>query len=217
MSANDIERAPEPLGAKATDPDPRLVWRNERARLGGYLPGVEFDELQVAVLNAVADTMIPSGGGFPAPSEIGVVNFCARYVTPSDHELKYFPLAAEETFKRSVDGLGQEFVDASASERTETIKSLEEGDEGEQEFFTQLRALVYYGYYSSPVVTEAIRQHLPAARDYHGPPQPYGYVGKVEPWPEGAFDDPTGSYIETEDIVLIDIPDDIKAEYGVKS
>ena len=216
MSANDIEAAPEPFGAKATDPDPRLVWRNERARLGGYLPGVEFDERQVAVLNAVADTMIPAGGGFPAPSEVEVVNFCARYVTPADHELKYFPLAAEETFKRRLADLGQEFVDGSASARAERIRSLEEGDEGEQELFTQLRALVYYGYYSSPVVTEAIRRNLPAAHDYHGPPQPYGYVGKVEPWPEGAFDDPEGSYIETEDIVLIDIPDDIKAEYGVK-
>lgn len=216
MSANDIESAPEPLGAKATDPDPRLVWRNEKARLGGYLPGVEFDEKQVAVLNAVADTMIPPGGGFPAPSEVEIVNFCARYVTPSDHECKYFPLAAEETFKQRVNGLGQEFVDASTSERTATIKALEDGDEDEQEFFTALRALVYYGYYSSPVVTEAIRQNLPAAHDYHGPPQPYGYVGKVEPWPEGAFDNPNGGYIATEDIVLIDIPDDIKAEYGVK-
>ena len=216
MSANDIESAPEPMGAKATDPDPRLVWRNEKARLGGYLPATEFNDLQVAVLNAVADTMIPPGGGFPAPSEVEVVNFCARYVTPEDRELKYFPLAAEVTFKQSVEGLGQAFVDASPGERSEKIKALENGGEDEQEFFTQLRALVYYGYYSSPVVTEAIRQNLPAAHDYHGPPQPYGYVGKVEPWPEGAFDDPAGSYIATEDIVLIDIPDDIKAEYGVK-
>ena len=60
-----------------------------------------------------------------------------------------------------------------------------------------------------------IRLTSDAASDYHGPPQPYGYYGKVEPWPEGAFDNPVGSYIETEDVVRIDIPEDIKAEYGV--
>ena len=216
MSANDIQTGPEPFGAKQTDPDPRLTWRNERARLGGYLPGIEFSDLQVAVLCAAADTMIPSGNGFPAPSEVEIVNFCARYVTPADHELKFFPLAAEAEFKAQVDELGQAFVDGSASERTERLTALEDADTEDGGFFTQLRALVYYGYYASPVVTEAIRQNLPAARDYHGPPQPYGYLGKVEPWPEGAWENPNGGYLATEDIVRIDIPDDIKAEYGVE-
>ena len=79
----------------------------------------------------------------------------------------------------------------------------------------QLRALSYYGYYARPEVTLAINRTSDAARDYHGPPQPYGYVGKVEPWPEGALDDPVGKFLATEDIVRIEIPEDIKAEYGV--
>ena len=215
MSANQVESAPEPLGAKATAPDPRATWRDERARLGGYVPAVEFSELQVAVLEAAADTMIPAGGGFPAPSEVEVVNFVSRYVTPRNRPLKYFPLAAEDDFKRSLDALGRQFVDGSSSERSEAIKALENDDTEGDGFFTQLRALVYYGYYSSPVVTEAIRQNLPAGRDYHGPPQPYGYAGKVEPWPEDALDHPRGGYIATGDVAPVDIPDDIKAEYGV--
>jgi hypothetical protein len=211
----ELEEAPEPMGAKATEPDPRFEWREERARLGGYQPPVEFSELQTAVLNAVADTIIPPGGNFPAPSEVEVVEFMGRYVTPADREVKYFPLAAEETFKSDVESLGQEFLDAPADERTERLQALEDGEGSQVDFFDQLRALTYYGYYRSPVVVEAIRQNLPAGADYNGPPQPYGYAGSVEPWPEETPDHGRGSYVETEDVVRVDIPDDLKAEYGV--
>ena len=35
-----------------------------------------------------------------------------------------------------------------------------------------------------PVVTQAINRNLPAGRDYHGPPLPYGYLQTTEPWDE---------------------------------
>ncbi len=210
-----VETAPEPFGAKATDPDPRLQWREDKAQLGGFNPPVRFNDAQAAVINAIAETMIPAAGTFPAASDVEIVDFYGRYVTPDSRPLKYFPLAAEMDFKQRLDGLGETFVDASASERSETLKSLETGDEDAQAFFVQLRALTYYGYYSRPEVTLQIRLTSDAADDYHGPPQPYGYLGQVEPWPEGAFDNPVGSYLETEDVVRIDIPEDIKAEYGV--
>ena len=214
-SVDGIEVAPEPFGAKATDPDPRLVWREDKATLGGFNPPVRFSDGQAEIINAIADTLIPAANTFPAPSEIEIVDFFGRYVTPEDRPLKYFPLAGERDFKARLDGLGQAFVDASSDERVETLRGLEQGDEDDQAFFAQLRALSYYGYYARPEVTLAIQRTSDAAGDYHGPPQPYGYLGKVEPWPEGAFDNPVGGYLATEAIERIDIPDDIKAEYGV--
>ncbi|MBV9819549.1 MAG: gluconate 2-dehydrogenase subunit 3 family protein [Solirubrobacterales bacterium] len=215
--ADGIESAPEPFGAKATDLDPREAWRNEKAQLGGFNPPVRFTDDQAAVLNAVADTIIPPGGGFPAPSEVFIIDFISRYVTPADKELKYFPLAGEAKFKKQVDGLlGASFADASNDDRTATLRRLEESDdEDEAAFFVQLRSLTYYGYYARPEVTAAIRKELPAGREYHGPPQPYGYLGKVEPWPEGRWDKNPGGYIATDAVTRIEIPADIKAEYEV--
>ena len=71
----------------------------------------------------------------------------------------------------------------------------------------QLRALVYYGYYSRPVVTLAINKNLPAGRDYHGPPLPYGYLATLEPWDEEllAQAHDQGSYLETDEVTRVDL------------
>ena len=215
MATDHIEPAPAPMGGKSTEPHPRLVWREDKAQLGGYSPPVRFSTPQTAIINAVADTLIPAANTFPAPSEVGIAEFFSRYVTPEHRPVKYFPLAGEVDFKQKLDGLGQSFLDASPGDRVARLKGLEEGDEHQQAFFIQLRALSYYGYYARPEVTLAINRTSDAAEDYHGPPQPYGYLGRVEPWPEGAFENPVGGYLATDDIERIDIPADIKAEYGV--
>lgn len=213
-----VELAPEPLGAKQTDLDPRLTWRTQRARLGGYEERVPFTELHQEILNTAADLLIPPGGGFPAPSEVEILDFIARYVTPASREVKYFPLAAEYAFKDRLNALGQEFLDVLPSERNAKLKSLQESEnEDEAAFFEQLRSLVYYGYYARPEVVAAIRKTLPAGRDYHGPPLPYGYDSVIEPWPEGILNYERGSYIATEAVTRIDIPDDLKQEYGIRS
>lgn len=214
-----IETTPEPMGAKQTAPDPRRGWAAQKARLGGYAEPVQFTDLQRAVIDTAADQIIPAGGGFPAPSEVEIVGFVARYVTPDHEPVKYFPLAAEAEFKEHLDACGQEFVDARPSEQVEQLRRLERGDDGDAAtaFFEQLKSLVYYGYYARPEVTEAIRRHLPAGRDYHGAPQPYGYLEVTETWGDTVFPADRGGYVSTADVQPVPIPDDLKSEYGVPS
>lgn len=216
-TTNGVETAPEPLGAKQTDPDPRRGWAAQKARLGGYAQPVRFTDLQQRVLTTAADHIIPPGRGFPAPSEVEIVGFVARYVTPAGEEVKHFPLAAEYAFKDQLNALGQGFLDARPSEQVERLRACENGDDDRSAFFEQLKALVYHGYYARPEVTAAIRKNLPAGRDYHGSPQPYGYLHVIEPWPDDAVRHGRGSYIATEDVRRVDIPEDLKAEYGVRS
>ena len=104
----------------------------------------------------------------------------------------------------SVDALGQGFVDADEAGRTETLARLETDDET---FFGQLRSLVYYGYYSMTEVTLAIRKNIPAGKDYHGPPQPYGYLDTTEPWDDATLETRGGlaDHIATEDVQRVDL------------
>ena len=195
-----------PWGAPEVDPDPDLsgFGAPERPRLGGLAHPVRFTDAQTAVLNAVADTLVPGGGGFPAPSEVDVVGFIGRYLAPSGTRAVHYPFAAEDDFKASVDELGEAFVDADDAGRTETLTRLESEDET---FFGQLRSLVYYGYYSMTEVTLAIRKNIPAGKDYHGPPQPYGYLDTTEPWDDSSLSTRGGAadYIATEDVKRVDL------------
>lgn len=190
--------------ALAPDPLDVAFGAPARPRLGGLLTPVAFTDQQTAVLNAVADTMVPPGGGFPAPSEVDVVGFVGRYVTPSGERAVHYPFAAEDTFKAAVDALGQAFVDADEAGRTAAITALETADET---FFSQLRSLVYYGYYASTEVTLAIRKNIPAGRDYHGPPQPYGYLDCIEPWDEEIYSARGGGsgFVETDAVTRVDL------------
>ena len=197
---------PKVQGAPEVAPDPGASGFDVgRPRLGGLETPVEFSEQQTAILNAAADEIIPPGEGFPAPSEVNVVDFIGRYTTPSGEEAIHYPFVEEDDFKAAIDGLGEEFLSADSAQRVETLKRVEKEDET---FFTQLRNLVYYGYYSRPAVTLAIQKNLPAGRDYHGPPQPYGYIRTIEKWDadEATFSARGGGgYIATEDVKRIDL------------
>ncbi|WP_285588354.1 hypothetical protein [Actinomycetospora sp. NBRC 106378] len=90
------------------------------------------------------------------------------------------------------------------SERATAFEALEKA---EDPFFEQIRALVYYGYYSRPEVVIAIRKNVPAGKDYHGPPLPYGYIQSLEPWDETtlAQANDNGSYLETDQVERVDL------------
>nr|AAZ78236.1 unknown [Mycolicibacterium austroafricanum] len=175
-----------------------------RPRLGGLVAPVAFDELEAAVIDALADTMIPAEGGFPAASDVGIVDFFGRYTTPTGFRAKHFPYLEEDKLKSALAGLGEEFVNADTDTRTQAVLRLEKDDE---EFFAQVRSLVYYGYYSANAVTVAIHQQIPAGRDYHGPPLPYGYLHCIEDWDEAALSTSgQGSgYVATDDVVRVDL------------
>lgn len=199
-----LGETPTPEGAPEVAPDPGQERGFEvgRPRLGGLEFPIEFSERQTAILNAAADEIIPPGGGFPAPSDVNVVDFIGRYVTPSGEEPKYYPFAGEDEFKAAVDNLGEEFLSADSEGRVRALERVEKEDET---FFDQLRSLVFYGYYSMPEVTLAIRENLPAGRDYHGPPQPYGYIRSIERWDESLFAHGNGDHIATEEVERIDL------------
>ena len=205
MSA--LGEAAAPLGAPEETALPGAAggfFENGRPRIGGLLHPITFSDLQTKVINAAADTIIPPDPKWPTASEVDLVTFVGRYITPSGYKNKHFPFATEDEFKAGLDKLGQSFVDADAKGRTDAIAALEKA---EDPLFEQLRALFYYGYYSRPVVTLAINKNLPAGRDFHGPPLPYGYLQTTEPWDEDllAQAEENGSYLETDEVVRVDL------------
>jgi hypothetical protein len=204
---SNLGEAPTPFGAPESTALPGEAggfFEAGRPRIGGLLFPITFSDTQAAVIDAVADTIIPPHPDWPTASKLGMVEFFGRYVTPSGYKNKHFPFATEDEFKAGLDGLGQSFVDGSESDRAQAIAALEKA---EDPLFEQLRALVYYGYYSRPRVTLAINDNLPAGRDYHGPPLPYGYLQTTEPWDEEllAQAEEHGSYLETDEVVRVDL------------
>jgi hypothetical protein len=198
---------PAPFGAPETTLSPGQggsYFETGRPRLGGLERPVRFDQQQIAILLAAADTIIPPAPDWPAPSEVGIVTFIGRYVTPSGYRNKHFPFAVEDEFKAGIDRLGPAFVASDEQDRVDAIARLEKN---EDPLFEQLRALVYYGYYSRPEVVLAIRKNVAAGKDYHGPPLPYGYLETLEPWDEETLASASthGSYLETDQVTRVDL------------
>lgn len=114
----------------------------------------------IVTLDAVADTLIPSRGPWPAPSDLAVAaDLVAR-------------LRGEERLQlqESVERLRKDgFSTRNAPERTAMLAQLEEN---EPLRFDELRRLVYFGYYAQPVVTRVIRA---LGHDINESPQPLGY------------------------------------------
>jgi hypothetical protein len=196
-----------PFGAPETTVTPGWgggFFENGRPRLGGLEQPVQFSDTQAAVIDALADTIIPPAQGWPSASEVDLVAFCGRYITPSGYRNKDFPFAESDSFTAALDELGQAFVDADPTARAAWFEALEQA---EDPFFEQIRALVYYGYYSRPEVVLAIRRNIPAGKDYHGPPLPYGYIQSLEPWDETtlAQANENGSYLETDQVERVDL------------
>lgn len=192
-------------------PDPRQEWALAKARLGGNAVPVEFGELQKAMIDAVADEIIPPAPGWPPPSAVRITEFVARYVTPAGQPAKYYPFAAEDQFKHDLDALGQAFVDAPREQKIARLKELEAE---KSEFFEQMKGLTYYGYYAQPEIVKAIRENLPAGRDYHGPPQPYGYLEVTEEWGGTEFPYGRGSFVPTDQVRPVSVPRALRLLYA---
>lgn len=186
--------------------DLRVTVAGSKPPLGGWLPPIQLTEVQVAVLNAAADELVPAGDGFPAPSEVDVISFIVRYVAPSDQEPKWFPFLGEDDFKTHLDRLGQEFVASTSGTKVLALQRLERDG---VDFFSHLRDVVYYAYYSRPEVIRAINRNLEAGRDYRSSPQPYGYTDVMDDWDENLLSRVHGSYTCTEDVVPLPIPTDL--------
>lgn len=181
--------------------------------LGGWLPAIEFNDQQVAVLNAIADELIPGGDGFPAPSAVDIVGFFARYVAPSGQEPKWYPFLAEDDFRIRLDSLCDQLLNQASEQRVTVLRKLETEDE---EFFTRVRDVVYYGYYSRPEVIRAINNNLVAGKDYRYSPQPFGYSDAMRDWDDDLLSRVKGTYIRTRDVRPIDVPEDFPFQRTVR-
>ncbi|MFG2056157.1 gluconate 2-dehydrogenase subunit 3 family protein [Micromonospora sp. NPDC048930] len=186
--------------------DLQVTSPDSKPPLGGWLPSIRLTEVQAAVLNAAADEMIPGGDGFPVPSQVGVVSFIAKYVTPAGVEPKWYPFLGEGDLKARLDALGAEFAGACGEQKVLALQALERD---EADFFTRLRDVVYYAYYSRPEVIRAINLNLTAGRDYRYTPQPYGYSDNFDDWDDGLLSRVRGTYKRTEDVKRLPLPADL--------
>lgn len=187
----------------------------DRPPMGGWRPGIQFSALQASIVNAVADLLIPAGAGFPAPSQVDVLGFFARYIAPEGVEPKWYPFVGEIEFKRGLGGLGENFLRASQNERQAHLEELEKSDPA---YFTVLLEMTYYAYYSRPPVIIAITRNLEAGADMNLSPQPYGYSDSIEEWDESLFQSIPGTYLETHDVQPVRLRDATeRASGGVES
>jgi hypothetical protein len=187
---------PKPIQQGTVQPDRKEDFIAQRARMGGFDPPIRFSDKQRATLNAAADEIIPPGAGFPAPSALDIVGFIARYIAPDGTPARHYPFAEEGSFKAGVDRLGNR-LKAKPSDHVEILERTSKEDET---FFAQMRGLIYYGYYSRPAVIQAISDNLEAGRDYHGPPQPLGYLSVTEQWEAAEIQQGRGTYLKTKQI-----------------
>src|SRR4051812_35260601 len=172
--------------------------------LGGWPGTSPFSPAHIAGLDALADTLIPGGDGFPAPSRVDVVSFVQRYVTPAGQDARWYPFLTEEDVKRHLDALGPLLVEGDEAARVRLVETLERD---EPEFFARIRDLVYQAYYSRPEVIRAINQQLPAGRDYRITPQPFGYSSSTIDWDDELLSRVKGTYIPTDEVRRVPLPD----------
>lgn len=190
------------LGLVGTPDDVRDGLRAAAAEPGGNRVPIVLTGVQVTVLNTVVDELVPPGEGFPAPSEVHVVEqFFTRYIAPRGARTAPFPGATEDAFTAALDAFAPQIHGKEHDERVAALARLENED---PDFFGQLRALTYAGYYSRPAVVLALRANLPAARDYNGPPLPYGYDRTTSDW-SGMTPPDGGRFTATADVARVDV------------
>ncbi len=187
-----------------TTVDLQLSGGPDKPPLGGWTPQVEFDTATTMLLNALADTLIPPGGGYPPPSAVDVVGFFRRYVTPNGQEARWYPFVSVRHIASLSEWLGADFAESDQATRLAGVARLEH-DHIEE--FGRFRDLVYHAYYSRPAVVAAINAQSPAGRDYRVSPQPYGYADTIDDWDDELLARVRGTYQRTEDVVRVALPD----------
>jgi hypothetical protein len=181
-----------------------------RASMGGSVRPVPLSGRQADVLLAFADVLIPPAGDFPAPSQTGILSYFGRYIVDHRVEAAHFPFVSLDAVDELADQLGKDFLRAYSEERNLLVQRLSEQNES---LFVIFQALVYFAYYAQPEAVRAIQASGPAARDFHGPPQPYGYPGE-EPWDPALLSHGRGTYIRTEDVQRVDVDFQVRVGLG---
>jgi hypothetical protein len=152
---------------------------------------------QVQTLDAVLDTLLPGGEGFPSASAAGTAAFLIDQADAAGLEAWLLPLLA---------GLDEVAGGHFAARRPEHCATLLRQLEATQPLlFARLLALTYYSYYAQPAVVAAVRS---LGHDYHQTPQPLGYaMAPFDPAnPSHLPTTPRGTYKRTLDMARVVTP-----------
>ena len=116
-------------------------------------------QISAELLDAVADTLIPPGGQWPAPSALGLATDLTARLRVVERRVLASTLA----------DIGDDFLELRAAERTSRLRVYETAEPLK---FEQLRRMVYFGYYAQPAV---VREWQRQGHDLNESPQPQGY------------------------------------------
>jgi hypothetical protein len=154
-------------------------------------------EAERAVLAAALDALIPPEGGFPLPSQCGVIDeFILRRVPPPGDQPVPYPGLDGDGLRALLARLAPDSADMTAA-----LALLEQEHPAE---FLALWRLAVYGYYSRPATIAAIQQDLAPA--YHGAPLPLGYAHVLAPWDSTQLPQTgRGMYIPTDAVQRVNL------------
>jgi len=153
--------------------------------------------LDADLLAALADTLIPGDGEFPAASTVGAHGLLAERLRQ-----RLGPAGLDRLAAAVADAAGgARFAGLGGAERIEAVCRLEAA---EPELFALVRTALSYSYYQSPVVVRVIRG---LGWDYNDAPQPRGYdMAAFDPTPgANAPAVRRGGYKRTEEMSRIDL------------
>lgn len=159
-------------------------------------PSAAVPAVPAALLPALADTLLPGDGHFPPASAVGAHGWLADRLRD-----RHGPdgLARLATAVQTAAGADLSALDPPARETA--LRRLEAA---EPDLFAEVRWVLSYGYYQSPLVTDAIRA---LGIDYNDAPQPHGYP--LPPFdPSPSADAPAhrrGTYKRTDEITRVSL------------
>ncbi|MGQ9887279.1 MAG: gluconate 2-dehydrogenase subunit 3 family protein [Aggregatilineales bacterium] len=143
-----------------------------------------------STFRALVNVLLPGDDLFPPAGEVGV------HLWLMDKLRSHFD-EAEDVFTRIAQALNRgharPFADLDASAQASAVAQFEREL---PDLFAFVRAAVYFGYYQTPPVIEAVRA---LGRDYNAAPQPQGYT--LAPFDPATLPaQPRGRYVRTEDV-----------------
>lgn len=157
-------------------------------------------------LAAALDALLPPDGSYPLPSQTGLIdNFIMRRVPAPGTGIVPYP---------GLDGDGLRAILARLTDTPDMTAALTALETAAPADFQALWRLAVYGYYSRPETIAAIQRDHDTP--YHGAPLPLGYADAIAPWdPDDPQQNPQhrrGSYLQTDDVRRLDIPDSWRGE-----
>jgi hypothetical protein len=149
-------------------------------------------------LQPLVDVLLPGDGHFPPASAIGAHGLLAERLRDQlglGGLGKVLGAVIVATGGESLAELGEEA-------RVNAVRRFEQT---EPELFALVQSVLYYSYYQSPAVVEAVRR---LGIDYNDAPQPLGYV--LEPFDltpgVGVPSQPRGFYLATDEVKRVELP-----------